>query len=305
MAVAALIAAALLAATAPGPAHALTTQQVFGIGDQDDGPQMFDDPLLEALEPRATRFIANLSDIHRRNSIRDRLDAWYKAASAKGLRMMIALQEFGRKTPPSDAQYLKAFRAFRKRYPKVREYAVFNEANHITQPTYRRPRRAARYVILARRACPSCKLVGLTLVLGYENEIRYAREFLAALPASERRRLVWGLSAYADANRRSDKRLKRFLRAFPRGEVWFTEAAAWVQFVPPSWPYDLRRQARATRYAFNQALRYRKRVKRLYWYEWRGSGMPAERWDSGLLHPDGRPRPAYDVALQERFRRRL
>jgi len=44
---------------------------------------------------------------------------------------------------PTDMTYVRDFQAFLKRYPKVREYAAFNEANHITQPptiARRRPR---------------------------------------------------------------------------------------------------------------------------------------------------------------------
>lgn len=297
---AALLAALLLA---PASASALTSKQIFGIGDQNDGALMFDDPLFAALKPKATRYIANLSDVSKPGRDRDRIDKWYRGASAKGLRMLISLQKLNSRVLPTDAQYLRAFRAFRKRYPKVKEYSAFNEANHSTQPTYRRPERAARYAMLAKRACPSCTIVGLTVVLGYEGDIGYTRRFLAALPKKERRRVIFGLSTYSDTNRRSNQRLRKFMKAFPTGRVWFTEAAAWAQFVPPTWPYDLKRQARATKAVFDQARMYRSRVQRVYWYEWRGAALPAERWDSGLLNPDGTPRPAYDVALKERFKR--
>lgn len=284
------------------PASALTPRQIFGIGDQNDGAEMFDDPLLTALKPKATRYIANLSDATTPGRDRDRLDAWYKAASAKGLRMLISLQKLNSKVAPSGDQYLRAFKAFRARYPLVKEYSAFNEANHNTQPTYRKPKLAAKYAHLAKVACPTCRIVSLTLVLGYENDIRYAQEFMKALPPQDRAKVLFGLSTYSDTNRRSSKRIKKFMTAFPKGEVWFTEAAAWAQFAPPTWPFDLQRQARTTQDVFRQAIVYRKRVTRVYWYEWRGAGLPAERWDSGLLNPDGTPRPAYKVALAQRFK---
>jgi len=300
----ALLAALLLAlALAPVGASALTTRQIFGVGDQNDGAGMFDDPLFTALKPSATRYIANLADATTPGRDRDRLDDWYRGASAKGLRMLISLQKLNSTVAPTDAQYARAFRAFLQRYPMVREYSAFNEANHRSQPTYRRPERAARYDVLAHRACPSCTIVDLTIVVGYENDLGYVRRFLRALPPLRRRHVIYGLSTYSDTNRGSNRRVRRFMKAVPKGLVWFTEAAAWAQFVPPTWRYDLRRQARATKAVFAQAMRYRRRVTRLYWYEWRGSALPAERWDSGLLNPDGSPRPAYDVALRERFRR--
>ena len=57
---------------------------------------------------------------------------------------------------------------------------------------------------------------------------------------------------------------------------------------------------------FATALRFRARVKRLYWYQWRGTAdtNPAVTWDTGLVDSSGAARPAYRVALQQRFKRR-
>ena len=46
---------------------------------------------------------------------------------------------------PSVRRYKKAVTAFRKRYPQVRVFAPWNEANHPSQPTYRKPGLAVRY----------------------------------------------------------------------------------------------------------------------------------------------------------------
>jgi hypothetical protein len=37
-----------------------------------------------------------------------------------------------------------------------------------------------------------------------------------------------------------------------------------------------------------------KRIARLYVYQWSGAN-PGDRFDAGVLGPDGKPRPAYDV----------
>jgi hypothetical protein len=295
-----LLAAGALATQSP-QAHALTSAQIFGIGDQND-PDMFADPLFTALKPGATRYIADLDTARTPGWARDQLDAWYAAASASNMRMLIALQQFKRTRVPTDAQYARGLRAFLARYPKVREYAAFNEANHITQPLYRRPEAAAHLAHLARVVCPQCTIVGLTLVLGFGNDIDYARRFRAALPRADRPRLIWGVSSYGDTNRRTNTRMARFIKAFPTGRIWVTEAAAWAQFAKPTWPFNLVRQGRRTTNVFTQALLFRHRIARLYWYEWRGGGNNDERWDSGLLHPDGRPRPAYREAMRQRFR---
>jgi hypothetical protein len=299
-------AAALLCLTAllltPAPqAHALSSSQIFGIGDQDDA-DLFSDPLLLALKPRATRYIANLNTARTPGYARDRMDAWYAAASAADMKMLIALQNFRAARRPTDRQYQNAMRSFMERYPLVREYAAWNEANHITQPYYHRPEAAAHIAHVAKTTCPRCTIVSVTLVLGFEADVDYAERFRAALPRQDRKRLIWGVSAYGDSNRMSNSRMRRFTKALPTGPIWITEGAAWAQFAKPTWPYNLRRQARTTAAVFNQALQFRHRVQRLYWYEWRGTGNYEERWDSGLLGPDGTPRPAYRAALAARFR---
>ena len=34
-----------------------------------------------------------------------------------------------------------------------------------------------------------------------------------------------------------------YVKAFPTGRIWVTEAAAWAQFAKPTWPFNLVRQA--------------------------------------------------------------
>jgi hypothetical protein len=108
---------------------------------------------------------------------------------------------------------------------------------------------------------------------------------------------------YSDANRATYTRLSSFLRANPRGRVWITESGALAKFAT-TFPYDLQRQRRVTRYVFGAATRFRARVDRLYWWQWRGAQRPRRvRWDSGLLDARGKPRPAYRAALNARFAR--
>lgn len=311
----AAIAACAAALALPTGASALTSSQIFGIGDQATLPEplegepafadIFADPRLKALKPKATRYIADYKVAQTPSRDRERLDAWYQLGLKYKLRMLIAFTDFGKKTPPDMNKYRRGLVAFHKRYPAIKEWAPINEANHSTQSTYRRPQVAVRMVKVARSVCSSCTLVQLTLVLGFESDIRYARDFMDLLPKSERKRMVWGLHTYSDTNRNSSKHLTAFLKRFPTGGVWFTESAAWAQFAPPTWPYSLTRQANRTALVFRQALAASKRVKRLYWYEWDGDTNRDARWDSGLVDGNGKVRPAYKVALAERFRTKL
>jgi hypothetical protein len=310
-----LAAAALVAGAAAPTAGALTAQQQFGIQDQSD-PAMFSDPLLQALKPQTARYLADWQTARTPGAARDRLDAWYRAAIAHRVRPLLAFGHYvsladyraGRQiAPPSSRAFRRAFAAFRTRYPKVRDYAVWNEANHFSQPLYKRPKDAARLAHVARAACPRCTIVGLTLVNGDRTaSIRYAKTYWRALSRADRAHLVWGVHNYYDVNRHQTTNLRFFLKTFPHGEVWLTESGGLAQYLSRDWRLDPQRQVRAARDTFAAAVRFRSRVKRLYWYQWRGTADrdPNVVWDSGLVNSNGTPRPAYAVALKQRFRTR-
>jgi hypothetical protein len=83
------------------------------------------------------------------------------------------------------------------------------------------------------------------------------------------------------------------------GEVWITETGGIVSWT--RWPYDEARARASVERAFALADARADRIARLYLYQWRAG--PAEDWDSGLLRPDGSPRPSF-AALAERLRPR-
>ena len=298
------IGAALAIGTYAAPsAQALAPGQLFGVADQNTGAAMFQDARLTRLQPAVTRYIADYDVAQTPSTTRNQLDSWYDGARQHNQRMVIAFGSFVR-SAPSDNQYRAGLEAFRARYPLVREWEPMNEANHETQPTRSRPALAARYVLIARDVCPKCTIVQLSLVLGFDDPVSYTRQVLARLPSSERTRLIFGLHTYSDTNRGTSAGLTRFLRKFRKGTVWITEAGAVARY-SPRWPHDLARQSAATALVFRQAIAAKRRVKRLYWYEWDGPSDPSSVWDSGLLDSAGRTRPAYRIAVRERFRTRL
>lgn len=299
----ALTATVVLLLVTARSADALAPGQLFGVADQNTGAAIYDDARLRALEPTVTRYIADFDVALAPGPIRDRLDSWYRGAREHHQRMLIAFGAFLRPAPPAE-EYRAGLEAFHRRYPLVDEWEPLNEANHTTQPTWDTPEVAARYAVIAREVCPACTIVQLSLVLGFRDWAGYARRFLRALPADERRRLTFGLHTYSDTNRGTTAGLARFLRMFRTGEVWITEAGAVARY-EPRWPLNLAQQAKTTALVFRQAIAAGRRVKRLYWYEWDGPSDPRAVWDSGLLDSAGRTRPAYRIALRERFRTRL
>jgi hypothetical protein len=63
-----------------------------------------------------------------------------------------------------------------------------------------------------------------------------------------------------------------------------------------SLPYDEGRARASVALAIETAAAF-PRVRRLYLYQWRAN--PGDRFDAGLLRPDGRPRPALAVVQQQ------
>jgi hypothetical protein len=259
---------------------------VVGIGEQQTA--MFDSPLFKPLGITHARLVIGY-DATKVRFERDVADAWIAAARRTGVEPFIT---FGHsrvkpKKLPSVAEFRSDFRAFRERYPDVKVYAPWNEINHASQPTSRDPERAAAYYNVVKSDCRGCTVLAGD-VLDQGGMVRYVRRYKRALHGTPR---IWGLHNYADANRFRDSGLRDLLKAVP-GDVWLTETGGIVTF-GRSFPTDLKRAARATKYVLDLASKA-PRVKRVYLYNWTGS-PPDARFDAGLVGPDGKPRPAYDT----------
>lgn len=278
----------------PAPTFALTPSQRFGVGDPNS--LFFTDPRYQALRPTVTRLIVRWDVALQASPERAYLDSWYAAALSAHQRPLLAVGDLFARHAPSLRRYDRAVRAIFTRYPKLRDFTPWNEANHRSQPTLNSPALVGGYFRVAQLRCPRCTVTSPSLMLK-DSANNYIRQFLRAAGEAPG---VWALHNYASANKGIDRPLSNFIRRYRHGSIWMTESAAWAHF-EDGYPYDLRRQARFTRTVFEQARRFHQRVRRLYWYEWDGVG-PSHRWDSGLVGPDGRPRPAYRVALRQRFR---
>ena len=55
------------------------------------------------------------------------------------------------KLPTRQAVRAKAIKAFKARFPTVRNVVPWNEVNHFTQPTYKNPKAAAKFTKIARK----------------------------------------------------------------------------------------------------------------------------------------------------------
>jgi hypothetical protein len=128
---------------------------------------------------------------------------------------------------------------------------------------------------------------------------RWLARFRAALHGGAPQ--LWGLHNYTDTNRFRTTGTQRMLAAVP-GEIWVTETGGIVSFKTSDGrdvlPYDEQRAARAVRFLFRLAG-LSSRITRTYIYQWK-IDFPGNRFDAGLVRPDGQARPSLAVVLQHR-----
>jgi hypothetical protein len=200
---------------------------------------------------------------------------------------------------PSASAYRAAVRAFDDAYPWVRTYSAWNEANHISQPTFSHPRLAVRYYRALRLQSRRRHFRVLAAdVLDTSNMRSYLRAFLRRAPGRPR---LWGLHNYQDVNDHTSADTRSMLDTVP-GQVWLTETNGIVKFGnTPQFRYSEARAARSTRWMFKLAGRYdtrrrgaQSRISRVFIYQWFGAPRGA-RFDAGLVNRDGSPRAAYNV----------
>jgi hypothetical protein len=85
-------------------------------------------------------------------------------------------------------------RRFVARFPQVRTYTTWNEANHVSQPVADRPEAVAGYYEELRAACARCTTVAGDL-LDSGTYVGWLRRFRAATATSPR---LWRLHNYSD-----------------------------------------------------------------------------------------------------------
>jgi hypothetical protein len=272
---------------------AVPSADALTIGIADQKPDMFTD----------LRFLA--SDLHyaRRAVPWDALtsptqtaeiDTWLAAAHAAHVNPLLSFTHSSsqRRRLPTPERLLYEFRRFRARYPWVTDYASWNEANHCGEPTCHRPQLVAAYWRKLTRECPACRILAAE-VLDMPNMTSWVKTFRRAAKVEPR---YWGIHNYIDANRLRTTGTRRLLKAV-RGQLWFTETGGIVSRVnrrKVTFPESAEHAATATRFLFDDLIPLSRRITRVYLYHWNSNPGP-KTWDSGLIGPSGKPRPAYRV----------
>lgn len=295
-----------LAAMSASLAVAVPAQANFKVGMADQFGSMYDNPLFQDLKIKRVRYLVPI-DWYKHDGQNAEVVGYMARARQAGADLLVhftarrGCYENGKYSKrrvcraPSVKKYKKAVKKFRKAYPWVKTYGVWNEANHPSQPTVRKPRRAAKYFLALRKKCRRCKIVALD-VLDTKNMQSYVAKFRRFAKNKAR---IYGLHNYGDVNRKRSTGTRQLLRVAP-GEVWLTETGGILKF-GSDYKRSSRRQAKATKYMFKLAARYdshrrglRGYITRLYNYQWTGAPRSA-RFDAGLVNEDGSARKAYKV----------
>jgi hypothetical protein len=282
--------AALLVAAAP--AHALT----IGIADQK--PDMFADGRFEQTGIRHARLSVGWDAMGSPWQVAQ-IDQWLAAARADGVVPLISFghSRTARRALPTPERFLYEFRRFRARYPWVRDYATWNEANHCGEPTCHRPVLVAAYYRKLKRDCPKCRILAAEL-LDMPNMVSWVKQFRRAARGEPR---YWGLHNYLDANRFRTSGTTRLLEA-TKGQVWLTEVGGIVarRGNPGKVGFEesTRHSAQAIRWVFDELVPLSPRITSVYVYHWNADSH-TESWDSALIGPGGHARPALEVVERE------
>jgi hypothetical protein len=275
----------VLALAAPASAKA----PIIGVGDQD--ARMFTSPAFEKLGVKHSR-LALSWDWYRHPWMVAQTDAWMAAAQASGVRPLVAFNRNwaanGHRKLPSLTLYRKSLRLVRERYPFVTDFSAWNEANHTTQPTAKKPAMAARYYNAMRKDCRGCTIVAAD-VLDSRDMVDWVKKFKKHAPSAR----IWGLHNYKDANDAAGT-TKTLLKAV-KGQVWLTETGGILRLKPSDGSRGGRKhtkaqQAKAVKRVYKIAKSSR-RIARVYFYEW--AKKKGNRWDSAFVETNGSLRPSY------------
>jgi hypothetical protein len=266
---------------------------MVGIGEQH--PFVFADPRFWRLKISHVRLNVGWDALDNRLE-RGQIDAWMQAARSRNSVPLVTFDQSHRRGRhrilPSVHDFLREFRLFRKRYPWVREFGTWNEANVCAEPTCLHVERVVAYWRAIVHACSGCKVLAAE-VLDVPSAAGWVRQFVRVAHEQPR---YWGLHNYLGANRLDPASTLAVLHAM-RGEVWFTETAGLVHrrgITQHKFPENASHAAIVTRYLLTQLSFVSPRIARVYLYEWNAASRH-DSWDSALIGYNGRPRPAYYV----------
>lgn len=288
-------ACALGVAAAPAAATAKLT-----VGISDNSPAMFSNRLFNRIDLSVARIVVDYNTAVMRNKGElHATQAWVRAAVADGVQPMVSFTADTGTTSnyvPTTSQYTAAIKVFLRDFPQVKTYSAWNEPDWIYRPKLANsPALAASYYNTLTRLCRSCTVAAGDLYLPAPQLGPWIRAYKRHLDS---RPTVWALHNYYDVRTRTTSQLRTML-SLTTGQIWLTEISGVER--RGHWQYPNQSVTAAgydEKFLFSLPARYH-RITRIYHYQWRGTRpSQATGWDSGLLYPNGTPRPAYYVVAK-------
>ena len=271
-----------------------STASALTVGVSDNAPSMFSESSFRQLHIKTARMLVawNVA-VTRNRALLGATRAWVRAAQADNVEPMISFQAPGGAAGnhiPSVTEYRGAIKAFLHDLPSVKVYTPWNEPDFIYRSLSHNPWLAAQYFNVLARWCRHCTIVAGDVYRpasdGLASWVRAYKRYLHARPAA------WALHPYDDVRAHTSAQLRAFMSVIGGGsQIWLDEISGVERRGHWPWPNQSPNAANQDeRYMFALPRRFRQ-ITRIYHYQWQSE--PAAPWDSGLLGPQGQPRPAY------------
>src|SRR5262245_29044571 len=210
----------LVACVLPGPA----AEPKYRVRVGEQSPAMYDSSQWQSLHLKRARYMVPWN-WNKSASVRNEVIAYMNRAHAAGQQVLVAFtarrgcyngKRYSRSKAcraPSKSAYRSSFRTFDSAFPWVRPYSAWNEVNHVSQPTYRKPSLAVRYYDVLRRDARARKFrVMAADMLDTSNLASYLRAFKRRAKGHPR---LWGLHNYQDVNYKTSRDTRLMLSSVP------------------------------------------------------------------------------------------
>lgn len=279
------------APSAPPMAGSAKVRPMVGVGDE--SPGMFSSQWFRQLPIKIARYGVDWNAaVTRNHTALNNARSWVNAAVADHVEPMVS---FG--APPGNAGnviptvkvYTAAVQAFIRKFPQVKVYTAWNEPDFIYRKLAQEPGLAASYFNALVGACHGCTIVAGDVYLpanqGLASWLRAYKKGLRFKPSA------WAIHPYNDVRSHNPSQTKTLEQFAGGAQIWFDEISGVER--RGHWPYPNQSVNGANRdegYLFSMPKQFHN-ITRIYHFEWQG--VAADHWDSGLLGPNGKPRPAY------------
>jgi hypothetical protein len=323
------LAAGLLVTAAPLLAATTAKAHHPEVGIGDDKADMFKDPRFLALGIKTVRYDMHWDAL----SVQDDkgpLVAWMNAAHKEHLDVLVTIDHTDKviyrevtvcakkkdgkcikhvrkregfsqtRVLPSPAAYLAAFKAFRKRFPWVKNFVTWDETNYYGEATYDKEGLVASYYREMRKACSSCTILAAEFLdqAAPSKEVsitKWAHTFIKDLGYQPG---YWGLNNYEDANHLVTKSTRELLAAV-KGKIWLAETGGIVNrravtSKQAGFTQSAAHAAKVDNFILHTIGSLSPRIQRIYLYEW-NAVTKHDSWDTALISYNKQPRAGYDV----------